>query len=64
MAVGKNVECVFELQAELSIFLQKHNADLASLPADEIWLRKLAYLAAGFQPGGNRAITPKISKIF
>ena len=39
----KIVERVFELQEELLIFLIEHNADLASLVADEICLGKLAY---------------------
>ena len=42
---GKIVESAFELREELSIFLQEHNVDLASLVAGEIWLGKLAYLA-------------------
>ena len=42
---GKIVERVFKLREKLSIFLQEHNAGLASLVADEIWLGKLAYLA-------------------
>ena len=33
---------------ELIIFLKEHNADLASLVADDIWLGKLAYLADMF----------------
>ena len=45
LSQGKIVERVFELREELSIFLQEHNMDLASLVvADEIWLGKLAYL--------------------
>ena len=39
---------MFELGEELLIFLKEHNADLASLVADEIWLGKLAYLADMF----------------
>ena len=35
---GKIVERVFELREELSIFLQEHNTDLASLVVDEICL--------------------------
>ena len=42
------VERVFELREELLIFLKEHNADLASLVANEIWLGKLAYLADMF----------------
>ena len=42
---GKIVERVFELREELLIVLKEHNADLASLLADEIWHGKLAYLA-------------------
>ena len=34
----KIVERVFELREELLIFLKEHNADLASLVANEIWL--------------------------
>ena len=45
LSQGKIVKSVFELREELSIFLQEHNTDLASLVADEIWLGKLAYLA-------------------
>ena len=45
---GKIVERVFELREELSIFLQEHNTDLASLVVDEIWLGKLTYLADMF----------------
>ena len=41
----KIVERVFELREKLSIFLLEHNADLALLVADEIWIGKLAYLA-------------------
>ena len=37
LSQGKIVEHMFELR-ELLIFLKKHNADLASLVADEIWL--------------------------
>ena len=36
---------MFNVQEELSIFLLRHTADLASLITDESWLWKLAYLA-------------------
>ena len=39
---------MFELREELLIFLKEHNADLASLVANEICLGKLAYLADMF----------------
>ena len=35
---------MLELWEELSIFIQEHNLNLASIVSDEIWLEKLAYL--------------------
>ena len=42
---GKIIQRLFELREELLMFLGDHNAELASIMADKIWLSKVAYLA-------------------
>ena len=45
---AKIVERVFKLREELLIFFKEHNANLALLVVDEIWVGKLPYLADMF----------------
>ena len=42
---SKIIQRLFELREELLMFLGDHNAELASIMADKIWLSKVAYLA-------------------
>ena len=42
---GKIIQRLFEFREELLMFLGDHNAELASIMADKIWLSKVAHLA-------------------